>query len=97
MSAATLKVLKSKAVTRGGLDLYAPDAAVALLKAAEKEGIRVLGIDGFYIGENTTRPSLENSVDLSDSGDSVRDALNFLGERQNSGLYFEVVLEARTA
>jgi hypothetical protein len=83
-----------KAIHRGGLLLFKKKDALAFISACQSEHIHVIGVDGFYIGENTTQPSMENSIDLSHNtaGDNFRTASDFImGCDEN--LYFEIVCE----
>jgi hypothetical protein len=92
-----LDSFRAKAFLRGGLLMFAPDDAVELIKAAERTGRKVLGIDGFLLTEHVTQPSLENSVDFSaEAGRRAnvnQRALRFIRERAHQGLHFEIVLE----
>jgi len=77
--------------------LLAPLDALRLVARARTEGIRILGIDGFFLRENETEPSMADSIDLTAGrgvqGDSWNEAERFLQERLGSGMHFEIVLD----
>lgn len=90
---------KSKASVRGGLLLFHPADAIAIVSRCRSEKLRILGIDGFLITENTTQPLMESSVDFSSKSrtklteDNWQEAEEFLRQRESSGLVFEIVIE----
>jgi hypothetical protein len=49
----------------GGVLLLSKDDALQMVIACQAEGVRILGIDGFYLRGDTLQPSLEDSVDFS--------------------------------
>jgi len=54
-----------------------------------------LGIDGFFISEMATQPSLEDSIDYSTTLPNAcvyENALEFVEERDDN-LYFEIICE----
>ena len=63
-----------------------------IVKAAQGEGVKILGLDGFYISEKATQPSLENSIDFTQVANSTLDPLVFLRRHELVDLYFEVIL-----
>ena len=50
---------------RYGIRLYSKNTTLKIINECEKQSILILGIDGFYITENNTEPSLANSIDVS--------------------------------
>jgi hypothetical protein len=83
----------SSAMFRGGVALFPVRTAIEIVKRCKALNIRVFGLDGFFLTETTTEPSLENSIDLSKMEANCHElALEFLFERSNSGMYFEVVI-----
>lgn len=85
----------SRGVRRGGLLMLPPADALALVRRARAEGIAVLGVDGFLLGPDSTRPVPGDTLDLSGASipaDPWSDAEAFLERRLDSGLHFEVVL-----
>ena len=59
----------------------------------ERQQVVILGIDGFYLTDTTTQPSMENSVDYSVrhfDKDLYQNAIRFLEERDQN-LHFEIV------
>jgi hypothetical protein len=71
------------------------DNAIDFVKACEKALISILGVDGFYLDEETIQPSMENSIDFTTSSYKTSknvyfDAIAFLNQRDKS-MYFEIV------
>jgi hypothetical protein len=89
MTARHLEKSDLKPVVRGGIALYQADAALEVVTAAQRDGIEVLGIDGFFMTDTSTQPSMDHSADFSDGS---ADAVAFLHSQLGSGMYFEVVL-----
>lgn len=87
----------ARGTRRGGLLLLESTSALDLIARARDEMVTVLGIDGFSLTPNGTQPHSEHSLDLSGarnkSVDSWSLAENFIRERQDSPLHFEIVLE----
>lgn len=99
-----LQKIYSRSLQRGGVVLLQPDDAILLIGVARADGIRVLGVDGFFIGDKWTEPSMENSLDLSclpSEADPCDIAISFIKEHaaaykpdaENRRIYFEVVLD----
>ena len=82
---------------RGGVLFLSPHDALDMVACARQEHIQVLGIDGFFLRDEETEPSMQNSIDLTVGrnldDDSWSSAERFLQQRVDSGMYFEVVLE----
>jgi len=86
---------RERGVVRGGILFLRGVDALALIQAAREKAIRVLGIDGFRLGDSTTQPVMEHSVDFGSSSsesDTWTRASNFI-RQQPGDLFFEVVLE----
>ena len=86
-------LFKDKAIKRYGLDLYSKENALYFIELCRKEKIRILGIDGFFITENSIQPSLANSVDFTMKpfeGDVYTASSTFL-ETINEKMVFEIV------
>jgi len=83
-----------KSIKRGGVVSYPKKDALDFVKECRNQSIRILGIDGFYITETYTQPSLEDSVDYSRlEANVVYDlAIAFLKDRPDE-LYFEIVCD----
>ncbi|HEX6814310.1 MAG TPA: hypothetical protein VF102_01455 [Gemmatimonadaceae bacterium] len=79
----------------GGLLVLAPDA-IELVRAAEREDIPILGVDGFFISPTETISPLEHLADFSAAAatgrGTWRDAEGFIASRRTLGLTFEVTL-----
>jgi hypothetical protein len=56
---------QEKEIIRGGVVLFARQDASQYVLNSGNEKRRILGIDGFFITDKTTQPSLEHSVDFS--------------------------------
>ncbi|MCR9232236.1 MAG: hypothetical protein NXI29_14590 [bacterium] len=82
-------------VISGFPPVLAPEDALALIRRCREQQVRVLGIDGFHMFDQSQQPDMGESIDYSRLGDTVEDCWNaaeqFLSERMRSGLYFEVV------
>jgi hypothetical protein len=82
-----------------GLLLLPPDDAVALIRRAAESRIGILGIDGMLIGPGETVSPIEHIIDFSTAhsrGDGCwAEAEDFIGQRSEPGLVFEVVLGRR--
>jgi hypothetical protein len=84
-----------RGIMRGGILFLRATDAVALTEVARQKGIRILGVDGFRLGSNSTQPLLEHSVDFSSEPqetDSWTRTADFI-RRQPTDLFFEVVLD----
>ncbi len=89
------KAFLPKAISRAGGVYYKRDDAIEFVKACQREGIRILGIDGFFLTEKATQPSWEDSEDYSkieEMEEGFRRALKLLSTRDD-GMYFEIVCE----
>jgi hypothetical protein len=73
------------------------NTAIEYVHACQKEKIKILGIDGFYLQSLGIQPSMENSIDFSSQiykpeTDIYAAAIKFLKARPVS-MYFEIVSE----
>lgn len=90
------KIFFDRAVERGGLLLFTKMIAIKFVEECKRQNLGILGIDGFYISENKTQPSMENSVDFSSTyyiqktQNIYSDALRFL-QTKDENLFFEIV------
>ncbi len=79
----------------GVLVLSAADAC-AMVRRAESEGVKILGIDSFTLPGDSIQPSMEHSVDYSSRGyysdSDWNAAVTFIETKAQLGLFFEVVL-----
>jgi hypothetical protein len=85
-------------VLRDGIDWLNPSDAIALILAAQKADIRLLGFDGAYLTDIHVQPSQEDSWDYSSNSwprvsDPYAHAIKFIHERSQKGLHFEIVLD----
>ena len=77
---------------RGGTLILPPADALAMVERARELGVPVLGVDGFWITDETTQPDLGHTIDLGrGTGTSWDEAARFIAERSDLGLMFEVV------
>lgn len=56
-------------------------------------GVGVLGVDGFWITDDTTQPDLGHSVDLGSGRGRWDEAATLIRERATLGLMFEVIVD----
>ncbi|MEZ4912398.1 MAG: hypothetical protein R2774_16230 [Saprospiraceae bacterium] len=88
-------LFSGRALNRGGVLLFSKKDALDFIKQCKNCDITILGIDGFFISEMATQPSLEDSIDYSTTFPSTcvyKNALKFVEERDDN-LYFEIVCE----
>lgn len=82
-------------VIRGMTLMLKPCDALAFVRLCRERQVKVLGLDAFHLTSETTRPDMGESIDLSlpefRSQDCWAVAEDFLSQRFDSGLYFEVV------
>lgn len=86
-------LFKDQAVIRGGIFLFSKENAFQFIEECRNRDIAILGVDGFFITDVTTQPSMENSVDFSRGqfyGNIYDEAVQFIEGRGNN-LYFEIV------
>lgn len=92
-----MRLFKERGISRGGLTLFDCETAILFVRQASETGLVILGIDGFFLGERETRPSLADSIDLSNANlpreRQTKCAIEFLMQRRERGLYFEVVVD----
>ncbi len=87
------KLFIDKSVHRYGIYLYSKTVALEFIRECIKQNIPILGIDGFFISENKTQPSMEDSINFSSqvfTVDIYEKAILFINSRSNN-LYFEIV------
>lgn len=80
-------------IKRAGLLLLKRDDAVQLVIECQKQNVVILGIDGFFITKDTTEPSIEHSIDISNRDFNTEDynlLMEFLLENDQS-MYFEII------
>lgn len=88
-------LFSDKALNRGGILLFSKKDALDFIEQCKYLEIVILGIDGFFISESFTQPSLEDSIDYSgtlSNSDIYEKALEFVNNR-NANLYFEIICE----
>ena len=84
-----------RAINRGGILLFSKKDALDFIEQCKYLEIVILGIDGFFISEFRTQPSLEDSIDYSGTlfnDDTYEKALEFVNNR-DANLYFEIICE----
>jgi hypothetical protein len=82
---------------RAGIAWLSPDDAIHAIDAAKSAGVPILGFDAAFFHGGTTQPSLEDSWDYSSGAypsvaDPYAHAIQFIQERAEKGLRFEIVL-----
>lgn len=85
---------EQRGMRRGGILFLSPSVAIDMIRTCRQYGVCILGIDGFVLSDDVTRPDMGNSVDFSSRlvQDSWMPAERFVTERAGSGLQFEVVI-----
>ncbi|TWF39066.1 hypothetical protein FHW36_106290 [Chitinophaga polysaccharea] len=89
------QIFVEEALERGGLLLYTREIALKFVKECRNENIHLLGIDGFFLIDNSTQPSMADSIDFSSlffEGDVYKKAIDFL-EKRPIGMFFEIICE----
>lgn len=83
-----------KGLRRGGMLLLDSATARALVAQARHQHIPVLGLEGFVVGVDSTRPSPEHIADFSDPGNvNTWDAADrLLAQWARTDLLLDVVL-----
>ncbi len=76
--------------------MYSKKNVIQVLNYCQEKGIKILGIDAFYLTEHTTQPSLDNSIDYSVMTllkvQNVPDPIQFILDKDEK-LFFEIVYE----
>jgi hypothetical protein len=81
-----------RGILRGGTLIMSTADALAMIERARELHVRVLGVDGFWITEDSTRPDLGHTLDASGDPEMGWDeAARFIAERAHLGLMFEIV------
>lgn len=86
---------KDREINRKGTLLYSKATSLCFIQECARQGITILGIDGFFLTEHTIQPSMDNSIDFTSilfSGDIFNAAISFLEDRPDT-LFFEIVYE----
>jgi len=84
-------------VRRAGIDWLSSKEAICAIIAARDARVALLGFDAARLGGQMTQPSMVDSRDYSSPTypsvpDPYADAIQFISERAESGLHFEIVL-----
>jgi hypothetical protein len=93
------KQFVQKFLKRGGILLLSKADAILMVQECLNKKFRILGIDGFWISDEATEPSLENSVDFSSTklqasylDPAFKDPITFLQTRDEK-MMFEIVCD----
>jgi hypothetical protein len=100
------KFLPRAVLNTNSLVLYSLDDTIEIIHECDKEGVRLLGIDAFFIWEkdlldvnrSRVQPSLEDSIDFTlkenkDIQNVYQHAIDFLTQKDRSSMFFEIVTE----
>lgn len=88
------KEFRHKAILSGGIFMFNPSDALDVIKRCYESNIRITGIDAFVVTESSIQPVPEQSMDYSYTREgNWLDAENFIKERLNSDLVFEIVYD----
>ena len=82
----------------GGLNLVAADDVDQLLDAFERAAVRVVGAEGFRLGDGDVRPDMNailDIADLDDNSESIGEARSFVKRVATPDLLFEFVIDDR--
>lgn len=83
-----------KAVQSGGLLFFTPVDAMRVIEWCKALHRRILGIDAFRVTKTTTQPIMAERIEYRDlTVDTWDKVMDFLSERLNSDLLYEVVCE----
>jgi hypothetical protein len=83
-------------VQRRGIDYFCRRTALEIVDRCEAMGIRILGIDGFYLTANLTEQPIDWILDLSGAGtdpSAYSVARKFLERASDLPLFYEFVLD----
>jgi hypothetical protein len=82
------------AVIRGNLHFFNHEIALKIIDRSEELGVKVLGVDSFYLSMETTQPTTEHSIDLSNVQEGTHDlARKLIESTRGKPLFFEVSLD----
>ena len=90
------KHFENLALIRGGVFLLRPADAMQFVNTCKEQGIAVLGVEGFKVFGENIQPFQEHSIDFEGVIEDAHEAtVQFLQDRQDTGLWFEVVTDDR--
>lgn len=83
----------NRGIERGGILLLQRNDAIKFIEECQKQNVIILGIDGFFITEDLTQPSMEHSIDISNKTftKSEYNMLTRFLQDKNSTMYFEII------
>lgn len=90
-----LEKFAQSAVKRAGLVLFSGSNALLVIDEACRRNVEILGIDGIFLFESATQPSMEDSIDFTSANARTTDvyaaARNFVEKHDQLNLFFEIV------
>ena len=87
----TQEIFAKGALQRGSVFLLSPPDAMRFVDECEREGVDILGIEGFKVFGEKIQPFQEHSCDLyGQNANSHAIAKVFIQERCGSDIWFEV-------
>ena len=91
------QLFAARAIIRPGTFLLKPIDAIEFLNECQKQQIRILGVDAFYLIEEKIQPSLLHSADFTLSrrheiNKNACDEARKIIEAGN-GMYFEIIID----
>ena len=90
------KRFENLALIRGGVFLLSPADAMQFVNTCKEQGIAVLGVEGFKVCGETIQPFQEHSLDFAGViEDSHEATVQFLQDRKDTGLWFEIITDDR--
>ena len=94
MSAAEAIVAEFSAFGAGlRRDMFPVQSAFAIIDRCEKEGVGILGIEGFYLADGKVIPQREHILDLSGGARKYDVARQFLHHGEGLPLVYEFTLD----
>lgn len=87
-------LFKDRAVQKGGMMFLPKHVAIQFVHECKSQGVKILGIDGFYLLGDAVQPSLDHSIDFSitDETTDYNKAEQFITVRPDE-LYFEITTD----
>lgn len=87
-------LFKDKAILKGGMMFLPKNVAIQFVHECKNQGVKILGVDGFYLFGDAVQPSLDHSIDFSITNETTdyKKAEQFIMVRSDE-LYFEITTD----
>ena len=90
----------NKGIVRGGILLLRPNDSIDFIRECVQNNLVLLGVDGFKVGKTWIQPEQDHSNDVDDYNldqlQFVEATINFIQERKNLDIWFEIVFEEKS-